>query len=232
MVIWIGAQLVENCICSLTFVLIVIAQHSKELCKILFDSVWETISCFGNNPKELGVKMFIIWVLHTWGQNLSVHPHLHCITSKGGLTKAGYWKKGKSKAIFLFSVKALSIKFRGVFVAKLCKKLPERPQSLYDKLFSKNWVVYAKAPFGKPEHMIEYLERYTHKIAISNYRILAIDTQNKTVIFSLKEYRNQGNKTTQTLSTKDFIRRFHNHILLKGFTRIRHYGFLRSSWKK
>jgi mRNA-degrading endonuclease RelE of RelBE toxin-antitoxin system len=132
----------------------------------------------------------------------------------------------------LFSVKALSNKFSVVFAAKLRKKLPEIPQSLYDKLFSKKWVVYAKAPFGKPEHMIEYLGRYTHKIAISNYRILAIDTQNNTVTFSMKEYRNQGKKTTQTLSTKDFIKRFQNHILPKGFTRIRHYGFLSSSCKK
>jgi hypothetical protein len=206
--------------------------HPKELYKILFDSVWETISSFGNNPKELGAKMGMIAVLHTWGQNLSVHPHLHCIVPKGGVTKAGYWRKGKSKDDFLFSVKALSKKFRGVFVAKLRKKLPEIPQSLYDKLFSKKWVVYAKPPFGKPEHMIEYLGRYTHKIAISNYRILAIDTQNKTVTFSMKEYRNQGKKTTQTVSTKDFIKRFQNHILPKGFTRIRHYGFLSSSWKK
>jgi hypothetical protein len=204
--------------------------HPNELYKIIFDSVWETISSFGT--KELGAKMGMIAVLHTWGQNLSVHPHLHCIVPKGGITKAGYWKKGKSKDDFLFSVKALSKKFRGVFAAKLRKKLPEIPQSLYDKLFSKKWVVYAKAPFGKPEHMIEYLGRYTHKIAISNYRILAIDTQNKTVTFSMKEYRNQGKKTTQTLSTKDFIKRFQNHILPKGFTRIRHYGFLSSSWKK
>jgi hypothetical protein len=93
---------------------------------------------------------------------------------------------------------------------------------LYYKLFSNNWVVCAKDPFGKPEHMIEYLVRYAHKIAINNYRILANDTQNKTVTFSMKEYRNQGKKTTQTLSTKDFIKRFQNHILPKGFKRIRH----------
>ena len=207
-------------------------QYPEKLNKILFDSVWQTLSCFADNPKELGAKMGMIAVLHTWGQNLSVHPHLHCIVPKGGITKAGYWKKGKSKANFLFSVKALSVKFRGVFVARLRKQLPNLPQSLYDALFAKKWVVYTEPPFGKPEHMIEYLGRYTHKIAISNYRILAIDTQNKTVTFSLKEYRNQGKKTTQTLSTKEFIKRFQNHILPKGFTRIRHYGFLSSSWKK
>lgn len=199
---------------------------------ILFDAVWETLCCFAKNPKQLGAKMGMIAVLHTWGQNLSVHPHLHCIVPKGGITKAGYWKNGSGKSDFLFSVKALSVKFRGVFVSKLRKELPGLPQSLYDKLFSSKWVVYAKPPFGKPEQVIEYLGRYTHKIAISNHRILAIDKTNRTVSFSLKNYRNQGKKTTQTLSAKDFIKRFQNHILPKGFTRIRHYGFLSSSWKK
>jgi hypothetical protein len=196
--------------------------HPKELYKILFDSVWQTISCFGNNPKELGAKMVMIAVFDTLGQNLSVHPHLHYIVPKGRVNKAGYWKKGKRKADFLFSVQALSIKFRGVFVTKLRKQLPEIPKSLYYKLFSNNWVVCAKDPFGKPEHMIEYLGRYAHKIAINNYRISANDTQNKTVTFSMKEYRNQGKKTTQTLSTKDFIKRFQNHILPKAFKKIRH----------
>ncbi len=206
--------------------------HPKIVYSILFDSVWETLCCFAKNPKELGAKMGMIAVLHTWGQNLSMHPHLHCIVPKGGISKAGYWKSGTTKDDFLFSVKALSVKFRGVFVSKLRKQLPEIPQSLYDKLFSKKWVVYAKAPFGKPEHVIEYLGRYTHKIAISNHRILRVDKTNSTVSFSLKDYRNQGKKTIQTLSTKDFIKRFQNHILPKGFTRIRHYGFLSSSWKK
>ncbi|MCD8403703.1 transposase [Tenacibaculum finnmarkense genomovar finnmarkense] len=176
--------------------------------------------------------MGMIAILHTWGQNLSLHPHLHCIVPKGGVSKAGYWKNGTGKNDFLFSVKALSKKFRGVFIAKLRKQLPEIKQDVYDRLFDKKWVVYAKSPFGNPENIIEYLGRYTHKIAISNSRILAIDKQKKEVTFSLKEYRNGGRKTTLTLSFKDFIRRFQNHILPKGFTRIRHYGFLSSSWKR
>jgi hypothetical protein len=204
-------------------------QYPEKLYKILFDTVWYTISSFGT--KELGAKMGMIAVLHTWGQNLSLHPHLHCIVPKGGVTKAGYWRKGENKDDFLFCVKALSKKFRGAFVARLRKQLPDLPQSLYDALFTKKWVVNAEPPFGKPETMIEYLGRYTHKIAISNYRILAIDKQSKKVTFSLKDYRNQAKTTTQTLSTKDFIKRFQNHILPKGFTRIRHYGFLSSSWK-
>ena len=157
---------------------------------------------------------------------------MHCIVPKGGISKSGYWKKGSGKKDFLFCVKSLSEKFRGVFVAKLRKQLPEIKQDLYDKLFKKKWVVYAKPPFGNPENVIEYLGRYTHKIAISNSRILAIDKEKKEVTFSLKEYKNGGRKTTLTLSFKEFIRRFQNHILPKGFTRIRHYGFLSSHWKK
>jgi hypothetical protein len=126
----------------------------------------------------------------------------------------------------------MSRKYQGLFVSKLRKALPELPQGLYDNLFKKKWVVYAKPPFGKPENIIEYLGRYTHKIAVSNHRILGIDKKNKTVTFSLKDYRKDGQKTRLTLSTKEFIRRFQLHILPKGFTRIRHYGFLSSSWKK
>jgi len=207
-------------------------RYPKVLYKILFDSVWETLSAFGNNPKHLGAKLGMIAVLHTLGQNLSLHPHLHCIVPKGGVSKAGFWKKGKSKDDFLFSVKAMSKKYQGLFVSKLRKSLPKLPQSLYDNLFKKKWVVYAKPPFGKPENIIEYLGRYTHKIAISNHRILGIDKKNKLVTFRLKDYRKGGQKTRLTLSTKEFIRRFSLHILPKGFTRIRHYGFLSSSWKK
>lgn len=126
----------------------------------------------------------------------------------------------------------MSVVFRAKFVKELRKALPDLPQSLYDALFKKKWVVFAKRPFLKPKYVIEYLGRYTHKIAISNYRILHIDKVKRTVTFSLKDYRKGGKKTTQTLSTKEFIRRFALHILPKGFTRIRHYGILSSTWKK
>ena len=207
-------------------------RYPQVLYKILFDSAWETLSTFGNNPKHLGAQLGMIAVLHTWGQNMQLHPHLHCIVPGGGVSNQGRWKKGKAKYDFLFSVKAMSDKYRGFFVSKLRKALPELPQSLYDKLFQKKWVVYAKPPFGKPEHVIEYLGRYTHKIAISNHRILDIDKENRKVVFSLKDYKKGSKKTTLTLSTNEFIRRFQLHILPKGFTRIRHYGFLSSSWKK
>jgi hypothetical protein len=161
-----------------------------------------------------------------------LHPHLHCIVPKGGVSKAGFWKKGKGKDDFLFSVLAMSDKYRGLFVAKLRKALPQLPQSLYDDLFKKKWVVYAKDPFGKPEHVIEYLGRYTHKIAISNHRIVHMDKDKREVTFSLKDYRKGGQRTRMTLTSREFVRRFQLHILPKGFTRIRHYGFLSSSWKK
>ena len=106
------------------------------------------------------------------GQNLQLHPHLHCIVPGGGVCEAGFWKKGTAKDDFLFSVEAMSDKFRGRFVSKLRKALPQLPQSLYDKLFKKKWVVYAKSPFGKPKHVIEYLGRYIHPV--TNYHLKAI----------------------------------------------------------
>jgi hypothetical protein len=163
---------------------------------------------------------------------LSLHPHLHCIVPGGGVSEAGYWKNAKNNGKYLFNVKALSKVFRAKFVAELRKQIPDISQSIYDKLFNKQWVVFAKHSVLKPETIVEYLGRYTHKIAISNYRILNIDNKKRTVTFSLKDYRKNGEKTVLTLDTKTFIKRFSLHILPKGFTKIRHYGILSSSWKK
>ncbi len=199
---------------------------------ILFKAAWQTLQQFSENDKHLGAKMGMIAVLHTWGQNLSLHPHLHCIVPGGGVSEAGYWKNAKNNGKYLFNVKALSKVFRAKFVAELRKQMPNLSQSIYDRLFCKKWIVFAKHSVLKPKTIVEYLGRYTHKIAISNYRILKIDKQNKTVTFSLKDYRKNGKKTTLTLDTKAFIKRFSLHILPKGFTKIRHYGILSSSWKK
>ena len=207
-------------------------EKPREVYAILFKTAWATLSQFGNNPKHLGAKMGMIGVLHTWGQNLSLHPHLHCIVPGGGITKTGRWRTTKSKGKYLFNVTAMSIVYRAKFVSELRKTIPGLPQSFYDRLFKNQWVVYSKATFVKPEFVIEYLGRYTHKIAISNYRIKGINKEKSTVTFSLKEYRNNGKNSTMTLTTKEFIRRFSLHILPKGFTRIRHYGILSSSWKK
>lgn len=204
--------------------------YGKQVYNALFASAWKTIKAFSG--KELGVTPGMIAVLHTWGQNLSLHPHLHCIVPNGGVTKAGYWKRGKQGKKFLFSVKAMSSMFRAKFIAEIRKQQLPVPQKTYDKVFKKNWVIYAKKPFGKPAYVVEYLGRYSHKIAISNHRILAINKTKKQVTFSAKDYKKDGRKTTINLSTKDFIKRFQLHILPKGFTKIRHYGFLSSSWKK
>ena len=138
----------------------------------------------------------------------------------------------KNKGDFLFCVKAMSIVFRAKFVKNLRKEKAELSKSVYDSLFKKEWVVYAKKAFVKPEYVIEYLGRYSHKIAISNHRILAIDDKKGTVTFSLKSYKKDGRKEQMTLSQTAFIKRFSLHILPKGFTRIRHYGILSGTWKK
>jgi len=206
-------------------------KEPKILYSILFKAAWQTLSQFGENPKHLGAKMGMVAVLHTWGQNLELHPHLHCIVPGGGVSVSGKWKNSKTKGKYLFNIKSISKVFRAKFVKLLRKELPEIKQNLYDKLFEKEWVVFAKRPFLKPETVVEYLARYTHKIAISNYRIKNINKENNKVTFILKDYRENGKKTTMTLDADEFIRRFTLHILPKGFTKIRHYGFLSSTWK-
>lgn len=215
----------------------------KMLYDILFESAWETLQTFGENR---GLKMGMIAVLHTWGQNLSLHPHLHCIVPGGGVDESGTWKNLHSDGKFLFPVKALSKVFRGKFCEKLKhqlslklnenqrEKFTENEAGNYEKLrqslWEKPWVVYAKKPFGSPKSVVEYLGRYTHKIAISNQRIRKIEAEN--VTFDYKDYRQKGIKKQMVLSHEEFIRRFAMHILPKRFVKIRHYGFLSSTWKR
>jgi hypothetical protein len=198
----------------------------------LFRAAWQTLQQFGHNPKHLGGSMGMIAVLHTWGQNMSLHPHLHCIVPGGGLSKSGTWKTAKNKGKYLFNVKSMSKVFRAKYIAALRKSDLKIPQKIYNEVFNKKWVVYAKEPFRSPTYVIEYLGRYTHKIAISNHRIMDVDRKNRKVTFTAKDYRRAGKKTSLTVSSAEFIRRFTLHILPKGFTRIRHYGILSSSWKK
>lgn len=172
----------------------------------------------------------MISILHTWGQNLSLHPHIHCIIPGGFVDRNGVWKFSKKDGKFLFPVKAMSQVYRAKYVALLRASELDVEQTTYDALFKKQWVVYAKRPFGSPSSVVEYLGRYTHKIAISNHRILSIDDH--TVTISYKDYRAEGQKKTMTLSHGEFIRRFALHILPKRFVRIRHYGFLSSTWKR
>ena len=203
----------------------------KEVYDALFSASWGVVAVFA---KKKGVQMGMIAILHTWGQNLMLHPHLHCIIPGGGMDANGNWQNiGRSHdspdGKFLFPVKALSKVFRAKYVAELSKNI-KLEKDLRESLFKKNWVVYAKRPFGSPKTVVEYLGRYTHKIAISNHRIMHIDEQN--VTFSYKDYRQKGLKKAMSLSHVEFIRRFAQHILPKRFVRIRHYGMLSSTWKR
>ena len=195
----------------------------------LFKTAWATIKGFGDNPAFLGAKTGMIAILHTWGQNLSLHPHLHCIVPGGGMDKNRQWKWVKKREKFLYPVKEMSKIFRAKFVAEL-RKNGIKEKGLYDRLFENNWVVYAKKPFKYASHIIEYLGRYTHKVAISNHRILNVSKT--AIVFSAKNYKTGGNKVLLRLNTKEFIRRFSLHILPKGFVRMRHYGFLSSTGKR
>lgn len=192
----------------------------------LFTAVWQTLQQFGNNE---GIQLGMIAVLHTWGQNLSLHPHLHCIVPGGGVDKSGQWQRQIRSDKYLFSVKALSKVFRAKYVQQLrAKGVEDKP--LLESLFKKGWVVYAKRPFGGPKQVIAYLGRYTHKVAIGNQRIKEVTDSE--VIFSYKDYKIGGIIKLMTLTNKEFIRRFAQHIIPKRFVRIRHYGILSSSWKR
>ncbi|MEO5600849.1 MAG: transposase [Cyclobacteriaceae bacterium] len=128
--------------------------------KLLFDTAWSVIRDFAHDEKHLGAETGMISILHTWGQNLSLHPHLHCIVPGGGLTKSGFWKRARCDGKFLFPVKAMSRVFRARFVNGLRSKIIGLDRSLYQDLFKTQWVVYAKRPFGGPKQVVEYLGRY------------------------------------------------------------------------
>lgn len=178
----------------------------------------------------------IISVLHTWGQQLSFHPHIHCIVSGGGITSDSVWKGAvKNDWRFLFPVKAMSQVYRGKFLEALKEFIDNGTvvptpgtdiRGLFNVLYQKNWIVYAKAPFGGPQAVIEYLGRYTHKVAISNHRITSIDEEHDMVSFDYKDYSDGGKQKQMTLNGGEFIRRFEQHILPRGFTKIRIYGYL------
>ena len=203
----------------------VLALHKpKEVYDALFAAAWATLKLFSGQNKS-----GMISILHTWGQNLSLHPHLHCIVPSGSIDKNGKWLMAKSKGKFLFPVKAMSQVFRAKYLAFLRQSV-SIDKELSESLFKNSWVVYAKRAFGSPQSVLEYLGRYTHKIAISNHRLITVNKQ--TVSFSYKDYKTGGEKKVMTLSHEEFIRRFAMHILPKRFMRIRHYGILSSTWKR
>ena len=204
-------------------------QHPAKMYHLLFKSVWETISQFSFT--QLIAETGMIAVLHTWGQNLSLHPHLHCVVPGGGIDFRGQWKQvnvSVNQKVFLFRVENLSVVFRAKFIRGLNKRWPQKKKFL-NELYKNKWVVYAKEPFAGPDQVLEYLGRYTHKVAISNHRILSIGDQE--VMFKFLDYRDNKQKV-MTLQGTEFLRRFTQHILPKGFVRIRHYGLLSSTKRK
>jgi hypothetical protein len=210
--------------------------HRKLFYKLLFDASSATLLSFAKDPKYIGATPGIISVLHTWGQQLSFHPHIHCIVSGGGITNDNSWKEvTRNDRRFLFPVKAMGIVYRTKFLEVLQQMISDDEVTLpkgqdgkrfIRLLFQKDWVVYAKAPFGGPQAVIEYLGRYTHKVAISNHRIASINDENGTVSFDYKDYADVGKQKQMTLTIHEFIRRFEQHILPERFTKIRTYGYL------
>jgi hypothetical protein len=210
--------------------------HRKLLYKLLFDASSQTLLTFAKDPQYLDALPGVISVLHTWGQQLSFHPHIHCIVSGGGITSNNAWKDAKkNKYDFLFPVDAMHTVYRTKFLQSLQQMIavgevvmPDGTNGkwLIDLLYKKDWLVYAKAPFGGPHAVIEYLGRYTHKVAISNHRICSINDPDDTVTFNYKDYADGNKQKQMELTGKEFIRRFEQHILPKGFTKIRTYGYL------
>jgi hypothetical protein len=196
---------------------------------LLFQTAWETIAQFSYT--NLRAETGMIAILHTWGQSLSLHPHLHCIVPGGGVDYKSQWKQvnvSNNGKVFLFDVKNLSEVFREKFIDALQKRLPQQKQFI-DELYENRWGVNSREPFGGPEQVVEYLGRYTHKVAISNHRLLNIDESG--VTFRWRDYRDNKEKI-MSLQGTEFLRRFCMHILPKRFVRIRHFGILSSTRRK
>jgi hypothetical protein len=213
--------------------------NKKAVYDMLFRATAETLLTIARDPQRLGVELGLFAVLHSWGQNLHFHPHLHCVVPGGGLSAdSDRWIHGRRR--YLFPVKVLSRWFRRLMLEALQEAYatgqlqffadlePLRDPAAFARylapLEKTKWVVYAKAPFGGPQHVLEYLGRYTHRVAISNRRILALE--HGQVSFAWKDYRDRQQQKVMTVSADDFIRRFLQHALPPGFQRIRYYGFL------
>ena len=221
------------------------SQNKKLVYGILFRKTAETLSTIAADPEHLGAEIGFFAVLHSWGQNLLFHPHLHCVVPGGGLSPDGQrWISCGPK--FFLPVRVLSRLFRRLFLKSLQNAFDSgklqfmgRLEPLRDRLTfirhlaalkRQEWVVYAKRPFAGPQQVLDYVGRYTHRVAISNNRLL--DIENGHVQFQWKDYRTGGNIKTMTLSADEFIRRFLLHVLPNGFQRIRYYGFLGNRYRQ
>jgi len=218
--------------------------NPRHLYPLLFDCAAQSLLAFG--PNRLRGDLGISAVLHTGGQKLDFHPHLHCIVTGGALSPDGKrWRSPKQRK-FLFPVRAVAALFRGKFLAGVRQLLEEQALQLPDAalqapaararwlalLYQKPWVLYAKRPFGGPQQVLSYLANYTHRVALSNRRILAIDVSQQTVSFSYRDYRHSSQLKALTLSGLEFMRRFSLHILPAGLVRIGHYGILGNNRRK
>jgi hypothetical protein len=214
-------------------------QNKRQLFSLLFEASAATLIEVAANPRHLGAQPGFLSILHTWGQTLTPHPHIHCVMPGGGLAPDhSRWISAHYR--FLLPVKVLSRVFRGKFVAGLRRlfvhdKLrffgefvplnnDERFAAFLRTLYQQDWVVYAKPPFGGPEHVLHYLARYTHRVAISNHRLLSVSPAE--VCFRWKDYVHNGRQRELTLTSEEFLRRFVQHVLPRGFPRIRYFGFL------
>ena len=213
-------------------------QNQQVIYDLLFHTAWDTLRTIAADPQHLGAQVGMLAVLHTWGQTLTHHPHLHCIAPGGGLSPDGsHWIASGKK--FFLPVKVLSRLFRRLFLTALSNAFEQSQLSFHGQLADlsqaprfgawlaelrrKEWVVYAKRPFGGPAQVLNYLGRYTHRVAISNHRLLKLE--HGQVTFRWRDYRD-GQQKLLTLSAEEFLRRFLLHVLPDGFVRIRHYGLL------
>ena len=213
--------------------------NQRLLYDLLFRSTAAALNEVARNPKHLGADIGFIAILHTWGQNLLLHPHLHCIVPAGGLSPdRTRWIHPRYP--FFLPVKVLNQVFRGKFIAGLRRlyrrrrlrlagtlsslSSPDEFRSFVRSLYRQHWVVYAKPAFGGPAQVLRYLGRYTHRVAISNHRLLSVSSES--VIFRWKDYANGNKHRTMALSGSEFLRRFVQHVLPRGFVRIRQYGLV------
>lgn len=222
-----------------------VIMNQKVMYDLMFRSVSETLVELSDNPKHLGARIGFMSVLHTWGQNLMNHPHIHCVVTGGGLSLDGdRWVSCRKR--FFIPVRVMSALFRGKLLAYLKSTFESgdpifpggivhlRESHVFERfrkqLYHKKWVVYCKPPFDGAKGVLQYLGRYTHRIAISNNRILTAD--NGTVTFRWRDYSDDNKQKTMTLKTDEFIRRYLLHVLPDRYVRIRHFGLLANRNRK
>ena len=215
-------------------------QNQSKMYKILFKASAETLQMLARDEKYLGAEIGFFSILHTWGQNLMYHPHVHLVVTGGGLTEINTWKEKEED--FFIPVQVMSRVFRGKFLDYMKKEKiefygsnkdlenPATYNNLIQKMYNKEWIVYCKEPFKNAECVIQYLGRYTHRVAISNERIVKIEDGK--VTFKWRDYKDKNKIKEMTVTVEEFIRRFLIHILPPKFMKIRYYGILGNRNKK